>query len=413
MSNESNTALKKNRPQSSFQTMSSKRKLESVFLFVTGKCNATCKMCFYADDMAKKEADLTFDEMRKLSESAGEFNRLWLSGGEPTLREDLPEIIEMFYKNNKIKDVNMPTNALKPDRVIEWITRLRKSCPDCNFTVSVSMDGFEKTHDIQRGVPGNFYKTVETLHKLSQNFRDDKRVLLNMGTVITKYNIDELVDFMTWIYGRFNISNHTIEAARGITREEGVKILTENSLKALQDRVSPIYSAYADRMVEGETGMRRTMTKFFYLGLIRTLYNVRADNIDKPTPWNMDCTAGETTLVIDYDGRFRSCELREPLGNVKEFDCNIGQIMSGDRMRNEVAEIGCGYKANCWCTHGCWIMSSIVFNPRKMISKVISGYRQAKKLYQPIAFDETLLSNLEIKYGIDRDKLQQIGLINQ
>ncbi|MCD8182801.1 MAG: hypothetical protein LUE99_06605 [Bacteroides sp.] len=110
-------------------------------------------MYFYADDMNKKEKDLTFGEIRKISETAGEFNRLWVSGVEPTLREDLPEILEMFYKNNKIKDVNMPTNALKPDRVIEWVERFRRNCPDCNINVSISLDGFGETHDTQRGVP--------------------------------------------------------------------------------------------------------------------------------------------------------------------------------------------------------------------------------------------------------------------
>ncbi|MDR0364853.1 MAG: radical SAM protein [Bacteroidales bacterium] len=393
---------KKKAPKSSFQAMSSTRKLESIFLFVTGRCNAKCKMCFYADDMAKKEVDLTFEEMKTLSESAGEFNRLWLSGGEPTLREDLPEIIETFYKNNKIKDVNMPTNALMPDRVIEWVTRLRKSCPDLNITVSVSLDGFEKTHDIQRGVPGNFKKTIETLQKLAENFKEDKQVLLNIGTVITKYNMDEIIDFMTWVFGRFNISTHTIEAARGVTREEGVKILTEKSLKALQNEVAPIYSAYADRMAEGETGMRRRITKFFYLGLMRSLYNIRASNIDKPTPWGMDCTAGETTLVIDYDGRFRSCELREPIGNVKEYGCNVNQIMESEAMKHEINEIGYGYKANCWCTHGCWIMSSIVFNPRKMISKAIKGNREMKKLRKPFHFDEATMRKIEEKYQVNR-----------
>lgn len=399
------------RKGSSFQRMSSKRKLESVFLFVTGRCNAKCTMCFYASEMEKKEPDLTFAEIQKLSETAGQFNRLWLSGGEPTLREDLPEIIEMFYKNNQVKDVNMPTNGLKPERVVEWVSRLRKSCPDCNITVSVSLDGFGKTHDTQRGVPGNFYKAAETLKKVDEHFKNDGKVLKNIATVITKYNIEEIVDFMTWAFGRFNISTHTIEAARGMTREDGVKILTETSLRQLQDKLVPFYAGYADRMTKEVSGFQKRITHFFYLGLIRSMYNIRASNIDKPTPWGMDCTAGETTLVIDYDGRFRSCELRDPIGNVKDYDCDVSRIMQGDAMRKEVDDLGYGYKANCWCTHGCWIMSSIVFNPRKMVSKVYKGYRETKKLTKPLSINEEVLTDLEIKYNLERDKLAQIGLL--
>ena len=142
--------------------MSTERKLESVFLFVTGRCNAKCAMCFYAQEMDKKQPDLTFEEIKRISETAGEFNRLWISGGEPTLRDDLPEILELFYKNNHIKDVNIPTNGLRPERVVEWIKRFRKNCPECNINISLSLDGFGETHDRQRGVPGNFYKALHT-----------------------------------------------------------------------------------------------------------------------------------------------------------------------------------------------------------------------------------------------------------
>lgn len=398
------------RTSSSFRAMSTKRKLESVFLFVTGRCNAKCTMCFYADDMDKKEKDLTFEEMKKISETAGDFNRLWVSGGEPTLREDLPEILEMFYRNNHIKDVNIPTNGLKSERIVEWVKRFRKNCPDCNINVSLSLDGFGDTHDIQRGVPGNFYKALETLRKIEDNFANDGKVLKNISTVITKYNIEEVYDFMLWIFARFHTSTHTIEAARGMTRDDGVKVLTEPILRKLQDQISPVYSAYAERMVNDTTGFRKPITRFFYLGFIRSLYNIRATNIDKPTPWGIDCTAGETTLVIDYDGRFRSCELREPIGNIKEYGCNIKEVMNSEAMKNEIAAVGHGYTANCWCTHGCWITSSIVFNPRKMLGLVYKGYRETKKLNKPFSFNEEVLRGLEEKYGLDKDKLNALNL---
>jgi MoaA/NifB/PqqE/SkfB family radical SAM enzyme len=403
--------MKTKRKGSSFNSLHSKRELESVFLFTTGKCNAKCAMCFYANDMAKKAEDLSFDEIRKLSESAGNFKRLWLSGGEPTLREDLPEIVEMFYKNNHITDLNFPTNAIKTDRLIEWITRWRKTCPECNISVSISLDGFGETHDAQRGIT-SFYRAAESLKKLDEHFRDDGHVLKNIATVITKYNVHEILDFVTWVYGRFNVSTHTIEAARGVTREDGVKVLTEKSLREIQDKIAPYYLLYAKRIGEGMNFIGRGLTEFFYVGLMRAMYNLRAKNLEKPSCWKMDCTAGETTLVIDYDGRFRSCELRPPIGNIKDFNCDVRAIMSSDVMRKEVEAIGHGYRANCWCTHGCWIMSSITFNPGKMISMLIGANRETKRLarLQPVQVDEARLRELEIKYHLDIDKLEQIGL---
>jgi MoaA/NifB/PqqE/SkfB family radical SAM enzyme len=403
--------MKTKRKGSSFNSLNSKRELESVFLFTTGKCNAKCAMCFYANDMEKKAEDLSFDDIRKLSESAGNFKRLWLSGGEPTMRDDLPEIVEMFYRNNHITDLNFPTNAIKSERLVEWITRWRQSCPDCNISVSVSLDGFGQTHDTQRGIP-SFYRAAEALKQLDEHFRDDGHVLKNIATVITKYNVEEVIDFVTWVYGRFNVSTHTIEAARGITREADVKALTEKSLIDIQDKIAPYYLLYAKRIGEGMNFIGRGLTEFFYVGLMRAMYNLRALNLEKPTCWNMDCTAGETTLVIDYDGRFRACELRDPIGRVQDYNCDVRAIMAGEAMKKEIEAIGHGYKANCWCTHGCWMMSSITFNPRKMLSMLITANRETKKLSRqyPVAVDERRLRELEVKYHLDIDKLEQIGL---
>ncbi|GHT66072.1 hypothetical protein FACS1894110_09110 [Spirochaetia bacterium] len=401
----------KKRGGSSFTAASNnKRELDSIFLFTTGKCNQKCAMCFYADDMAKKEEDLSFAQIEKLSQTAGNFNKLWLSGGEPTLREDLPEIIETFYKNNHIKDLAMPSNGMKPDRLVEWLKRLRTNCPDLNITISISFDGFGKTHDTQRGVE-SFYRAAEALKKIDDNFRDDGKIIKGIATVITKYNENEIPDFMTWVFGRFNVYTHTIEAARGMTREDGVKICTEESLNKLQDEVAPFLPLYAKRIGESTNFIGRGIAKYFYVGFIRSMYNIRKQNIEKPSCWGMDCTAGETTLVIDYDGRFRACELRDPIGKVQDYDCDVQKIMHGDAMKKEVEEIGHGYKANCWCTHGCWIIASIVQNPAQMFAKLNRANREVKKLARPINISEDLLHSMEQKYGLDTAKLKEIGVL--
>ena len=402
--------MKTKRTGSSFNAIRSERTLESIFLFTTGKCNAKCAMCFYANDMEQKAPDLSFEEIKKLSESAGAFNRLWLSGGEPTLREDLPDIIELFYKNNRIKDINFPSNGIKTERIIQWLKRIRTQCPDSNVSISISFDGFGDTHDTQRGVPC-FYKAAETLKRLDDEFKDDGRIIKNIATVITKYNLEETLDFVAWVYGRFKVTTHTIEAARGITREEGVKALTEKSLRDIQDKVAPYYLLYAKRIGEGMNFIGRGMTKFFYVGLMRAMYNLRAKNLEKPSCWNMDCTAGETTLVIDYDGRFRACELRPPIGNVKDYGYNIRDIMASDGMKREIEAIGHGHKANCWCTHGCWIMSSMTFNPVKMIAKLVKSYWETKRLARPLDVTEERLRDMEERYHLDRDRLAAIGIL--
>ena len=386
---------------SNFSTLNlKKRSLESLFLFVTGRCNSKCAMCFYAGEMDKRHPDLTFEQIRRMSETAGHFNKPWISGGEPTLRDDLPEIIEMFYINNGITDINIPTNGLRGERVVEWLHRLRKNCPKLNIVIGISLDGFSEVHDHQRGVPGGFRRAIETLRNIDNTFRDDPKVIVNVTTVITKLNIDQVEDFMNWIYGRFTISSHVIEAARGETREDGMKVLTEERLRAIQRRAAAYYCGYADRFVQPMKGLGRKIAHMGYLGSYYNLYDIRAKNIDHPTPWGMDCTAGETTLVVDYDGRFRSCELREPIGKVQDYDCDIQKVMSSDAMKQEIEAVGNGWKACCWCTHGCWIMSSMIYNPVKMVSGWVKGKNRMLKLNRPLDLSEECLQSIEKKYGL-------------
>src|ERR671914_2795907 len=88
---------------------SSKRekRLGTVILFVTSRCNALCQTCFYHADL-NQPGDLTFAQLEKISRTMPPITDLWLSGGEPTLRRDVPEIISTFVNNNGVRRVIIP-----------------------------------------------------------------------------------------------------------------------------------------------------------------------------------------------------------------------------------------------------------------------------------------------------------------
>src|SRR5712692_5818945 len=92
---------------------SSAPSLNSVFLFVTSRCNSLCRTCFYFDKLNSPD-DLTFEQIARLSATAPPFRKLWLSGGEPVMRDELAEIVERFVRNNGVRHLNLPTNGLLP-----------------------------------------------------------------------------------------------------------------------------------------------------------------------------------------------------------------------------------------------------------------------------------------------------------
>src|SRR4051812_50162266 len=90
-----------------------KRKLNTVIFFVTSHCNATCETCFYWDEL-NRQGDLSWDEIVKLSENTPPFTDLWFSGGGPTLRKEVPEIIHLLLKNNGPSYNKPPTKRPEP-----------------------------------------------------------------------------------------------------------------------------------------------------------------------------------------------------------------------------------------------------------------------------------------------------------
>src|SRR5437016_13141530 len=78
---------------------------------------------------AVSKDDLTYEEIDRISQTAPPFRKLWLSGGEPFLREELAEIVAMFVRRNGVRNVNLPTNGLLPEKLFPAMDRMLALCP--------------------------------------------------------------------------------------------------------------------------------------------------------------------------------------------------------------------------------------------------------------------------------------------
>ena len=135
------------------------RKLGTVIFFVTSRCNSFCETCFYHAELNKR-GDLSFAEIEKVSQTIPPITDLWLSGGEPTLRKDVPQIVDLFVQNNGVSRVIIPTNGLIKERIYKIVESVLEKHQNLDLYLNVALDGYGKTHDKIRGGPGNWEETL-------------------------------------------------------------------------------------------------------------------------------------------------------------------------------------------------------------------------------------------------------------
>ena len=349
------------------------RRLGTVILFVTSRCNAFCKTCFYHEEL-NHPGDLTFDQIEKVSRTMPPITDLWLSGGEPTLRRDVPEVIDQFVSVNGVKRVIIPTNALIKSRVYEIVDRALGSHPSLDLYLNIALDGYGDTHDRIRGVPGNWEKALEciqSLYPLKAKYAD--RFRLNVNTVVCAENYTEMEMLGEYMWQNFKLDGQYFNIVRGETLVgEEIKQVPAESLPAMYEFVAKLTKRYGDRMFAEDDASKRFIKNVAYVGAITTHYRTQHANFGGSTPWPFPCTAGETTAVIDYNGDVRACELREKFATLADYDYDFGELWAAQERQSELGAID-GGKA-CWCTHVCFIHDSMRHSRRALLYELPKNF---------------------------------------
>jgi len=351
-----------------------RKRLDLVIFFVTSVCNAKCRTCFYWEELNQR-GDLTWDEIKRVSETMPQFRDLWLSGGEPMLRRELTDIIHLFYANNGIRWMNLPTNGLLPERTAEWVERICRENSELHLDLNVAMDGLYEMQDSIRAVPGNFKKTLQTLDAIQSCRRDFPNLRVNVNTVICVENFDSVLDIAEFVRNNCHVDGHYFNIIRGDALDPNLKRIPTERLEALYKEVQKIYAYYAPTLLKRFEGMKREFAEVYYQGTLAFHNKVQLENIESPHPWPMPCTAGETSIVIDYNGDVRACELRGKLANLRHFGCDFAKFWETQTRKAELDSI---VRDQCWCTHVCFIHDSLRYSPKALLYDIPVTYLESK-----------------------------------
>jgi len=167
------------RSLSSFHLNGNPRPFSAAFM-VTNKCNLRCSYCNYplikSKELNLEQINLLFDNLLKMG-----VKRLGISGGEPMVRKDLPDIIDLASKKGFFISLN--SNMLLYQRY-----RGKLNNVDYFFT---SIDGTPETQKINRG--------NDSIDKIIDAIRDIKSLgkkitVISVVSQPSKESVDYVLD---------------------------------------------------------------------------------------------------------------------------------------------------------------------------------------------------------------------------
>jgi cyclic pyranopterin phosphate synthase len=165
------------------------REITNLRISVTDRCNFRCIYCMPADPVWLPQPQLlSFEEIERLVRVAVSLGitDFRITGGEPTARKNLPELVRRVCAVPGVKDVGMTTNGLLLKNVAKalWDAGLRR--------LNISLDTLKGERFVHIARRDGFKQTWEGIEEADRvGFRPLK---INM-VVMRGMNEDEVVEF--------------------------------------------------------------------------------------------------------------------------------------------------------------------------------------------------------------------------
>lgn len=288
-------------------------------LITTFRCNAKCGMCNIWQHQTKPEEELEAKYYAKLPPGL----RINVTGGEPTLRDDLEEIFRIVYPTADLLELS--TNGFYTDRVV----RIAEKFP--HTLIRVSLEGMPETNDRLRGTKDGFDHALRTMLALKKT----KCRNIGFSIVISDRNADDLLPLYdlcvalgvelgnsvmhnSWYFHKTDNAIH--EPEKAVVREtEFIAALLQSKRMGLKNRLKDYGRAYFNRSIVNRfTG--------------------------KPgSTYRPPCGAGRDFFFVDPWGNVTPCNGSAEewiMGNLKES--SFEDIMNSERAREIMAKVrGC------------------------------------------------------------------------
>ena len=289
-------------------------------VIVTYRCNARCTMCNRYKCPSKPEEELSIETIKKLPKMY--FTNI--TGGEPFIREDLPDIVRELYK--KSDRIVISTNGFFTDRII----KLCEEFP--NVGIRISIEGLEETNNKIRGLKDGFNKGYSTLKKLVEMKHPD----VGFGMTVQDANAKDLVDLYK-LSDELNMEFATASLHNSFYFVEAKNIIHDRPMVAKE------FEKLINELLNSNSP-KKWFRAYFNHGLINYIYGQKR---------LLPCDMAFDTFFIDPYGDVMPCngtKDKEVMGNLNEQSWDeLWNSKQAEKVRNKVRH----------CDRQCWMIGSV------------------------------------------------------
>lgn len=339
-----------------------------VSIITTYRCQMQCKMCDIWENPSDSKREITPKELEMLPN----FKFVNITGGEPFVRRDLEDIVEVMFK--KSQRIVISTSGWHTDRIIKMAERFP------NIGIRVSIEGLSQKNDDLRGREGSFDRAMRLLLTLKEMGIKD----IGYGCTVSNKNSDD----MLWLYK--------------LSRELGMEFATASFHNSYYFHKDDNEITNKDEVINNfrklmEELLKDNSPKSWY----RAFFNLGLINYIREQPRMLPCEAGTANFFIEPYGDVYPCNgledryWKESMGNIRDvatFD-ELWFSEQAEKVRGLVRT----------CPKNCWMVGTAAPVMKKYIKHPTSWVVKNKiksMLGKPICIDNVP------HYNVGQDPLQ-------
>jgi radical SAM protein with 4Fe4S-binding SPASM domain len=307
-----------------------------VSVITTYRCMMRCKMCGIWENPSDPKNEIKASELEILPK----LKFANVTGGEPFLRNDLEEIVEVLYK--KAPRVVISTSGYRTEQVVKLAERFP------NIGIRVSIEGMEQTNNFLRGMENSYERGLLTLKLLHEMGIKD----IGFGQTLSNHNSKDLIP----LYEICKAMNYEFATA---AFHNGYYFHKFDNQISDKDELCKNIGELINRLLK-ENKPKSWFRAYFNHGLI---------NYIKGNKRLLPCEAGTVNFFIDPYGEVYPCNALED----KYWKKSMGNIRNGKSFEDiwNSAEAGDVRKCVGNCPKNCWMMGTVAPVMKKYIWKVL------------------------------------------